>query len=511
MIRITTVLLLVAVLTTSSLYAQDQGQLAGKVTNDQGEVLPGIAVMLKDTRRGAATDVQGNYTILNIAPGQHTIVVSGVGLASQEVRVTVGARQTVRQDFLMREDATQMEEVVVQTESEAETLRLSAKAVQVIETREVKLKSADLGEVLAQTEGVNVQRAGGLGSNIRFALNGLSGDQVRFFYNGIPLNFTPYSFGIANVPVNVIDRVEIYKGVVPVQFGADALGGAVNLGPPEIYDGLAGSASYQVGSFGTHRVTASVNYADEQTGLFVVVGGFFDQANNNYEIDVAIDETQEDGTPTGRLRQATVRRFHDGYQAFGANLRIGIRDKKWANKLSIEGYYGDYDNQIQNSQSPGLIDQPSLGINEAVAGTPFGDLRFTSVSQGVNLHYNVSPVEKWELDLKAGYNDNERVSIDTSRNLYNWFGEVIRLQNQPGEFGLADHLITLSQSIFARSQLSYTLSERHIFKLSVAPTYAYRTGDDLLIDGEFDPALDEGELFDLVSGLEYTLQLADDK
>ncbi|MEM9834033.1 MAG: hypothetical protein AAF944_25605, partial [Bacteroidota bacterium] len=179
-----------------------------------------------------------------------------------------------------------------------------------------------------------------------------------------------------------------------------------------------------------------------------------------------------------------------------------------------------------NSQSPGLVDQPSLGINSAVAGTPFGDLRFTSFSQGVNLRYNVGGGDPasdrravatagtssgWELDLKAGYNYNERVSIDTSRNLYNWFGEVIRIQNQPGEFGLADHLITISQSGFVRSQLSYSLSERHAFKLSVAPTYAYRTGDDLLIDGEFDPALDEGELFDLVSGLEYTLKLADDK
>ena len=511
MIRITTLLLLAAVFSTSTLYSQNQGQLAGKVTDIQGESLPGIAVMLQGSSQGAATQIDGRYKLTNIAPGRHKIVVSGVGLASQEVSVSIQAGQTTQQDFVMQQDATQMEEVVIQAESEAEALRMSAKAVQVIDTREVKLKSADLGEVLAQTEGVNVQRAGGLGSNTRFALNGLSGDQVRFFYNDIPLDYTPYSFGIANVPVNMIDRVEIYKGVVPVQFGADALGGAVNLSPPEIYDGLAGSASYQVGSFGTHRVTANINYANEQTGLFVVAGGFFDQTDNNYEIDVAIDETREDGSPSGRLKQETVRRFHDGYQAYGANLRIGIRDKKWANELSVEGYYGDYDNEIQNSQSPGLIDQPSLGINEAVAGTPFGDLRFTSVSQGMNLYYNVNPAEKWELDLKAGYNDNERVSIDTSRNLYNWFGEVIRIQNQPGEFGLADHLITISQSAFARQQLSYTLSERHAFKLSVAPTYAYRSGDDLLIDGEFDPALDEGELFDLVSGLEYTLKLADDK
>ncbi len=224
MIRITIVLTGLSLVSMTTLFAQQAttGQLTGTVTNAQGEVMPGIAVMLKGSSQGVATQIDGRYKLTNIAPGRHKIVVSGVGLASQEVSVSIQAGQTTQQDFVMQQDATQMEEVVIQAESEAQTLRMSAKAVQVIEAHQVKLKSADLGEVLAQTEGVNVQRGGGLGSNTRFALNGLSGDQVRFFYNGIPLNYTPYSFGIANVPVNMIDRVEIYKGVVPVQFGADA-------------------------------------------------------------------------------------------------------------------------------------------------------------------------------------------------------------------------------------------------------------------------------------------------
>ncbi|MEM9834271.1 MAG: carboxypeptidase-like regulatory domain-containing protein [Bacteroidota bacterium] len=510
MTKLTTFLLAIIFSSATSLNAQTttSGQLSGTVTDVQGETMPGITIIL-DNGRGIATDVLGDFTLRDIAPGEHTVTISGVGYQTQTLPITLAAGESKQLTIRLDEDAQQLEEVVVRGKGEAEALRLSAKAVQVIETREVKLKAADLGEVIARVEGVNVQRAGGLGSNTRFALNGLSGDQVRFFYDGIPLNFTPYSFGIANVPVNMIDRVEIYKGVVPIQFGADALGGAVNLGPPPTYDGLAGSASYQIGSFGTHRATANINYANEQTGLFVVAGGFFDRTNNNYEIDVAISETREDGSPTGRLRQETIERFHDGYQAYGANLRVGIRDKRWANELSLEGYYGQYDNEIQNSQAPGLIDQPSLGINEAVAGSPFGEVRFTSFSQGVNLHYNVNPADNWELDLKVGYNDNERVSIDTSRNLYNWFGEVIRVKNVPGEFGLADHLITISKSGFARPQFSYTFSEQHALKLSVAPTYQFRTADDLLIDGPFDPALDEGELFDLVSGLEYTLKLGD--
>ncbi|MEM1216202.1 MAG: carboxypeptidase-like regulatory domain-containing protein [Bacteroidota bacterium] len=501
---------LLIVLWSSSLsLAQSSASLSGRVTDERGEPLIGITILLEATDLGTATDLAGNYRIENIPAGEYTVIVSGIGYETQRFALTCDSGAAVKRAISMQESTALLADVVVTAESEKTRMEGTAQAVQVLETKVAKLQSADLGDILAKTEGVNVQRGGGLGSGFRFALNGLSGDQIRFFYDGVPLDFSPYGFGIANVPVNMIDRIEVYKGVVPVQFGADALGGAVNLVPPGLRNGYSGSASYQLGSFGTHRVTANLNYADEKTGLFVAAGGFFDYTDNNYRIDVAVSETREDGTPTGRLEQATVERFHDAYRAYGGNLRLGIRDKKWANELSLEGYYGNYNNEIQNSQQPGLIDQPALGINQAVAGNPFGGVLFTSYSAGLNLDYNVDLHPKWELDLKAGYNYDQRVSVDTSRNLYNWFGEVIRLQNVPGELGIADHLITESQSLFARQQLTYQLSDRHAFKLSVAPTHQYRTADDLLIDGPFDPALDEGFLFDLVSGLEYTADLLD--
>ncbi|MEM1118803.1 MAG: carboxypeptidase-like regulatory domain-containing protein [Bacteroidota bacterium] len=487
------------------------GTLSGTVTDDRGEPLFGITILVKNTDRGEATDLDGQFTITNIPPSRYTLAVSGIGYEEQSFEVTVKTGNNELPTITLVESTTLLDGVTVTAQSEKTRLESTAQAIEVIETKEVKLQSADLGEIMAKTEGVNVQRSGGLGSGFRFSLNGLSGDQVRFFFDGVPLNFSPYGFGIANVPVNMIDRVEIFKGVVPVQFGADALGGAVNLVPPSVRNGWSGAASYQTGSFGTHRVTGNLNYADEQTGLFVVAGGFFDYTDNNYKIDVAVDEMREDGTPTGRLKQVTVRRFHDAYQAYGANLKIGIRDKKWADELSLEAYYGNYDNEIQNSQSPGLIDEPSLGISQAVAGNPFGELRFTSVSKGLNLNYRLTPNDQWDIHLQAGYNDDERVSIDTSRNLYNWFGEVIRVNRTAGEFELPDNLITISQAYYARQQVAYKFSPQHALKLSVAPTYSYRTGDDLLVDGPNDPALDEGFLFDLVTGLEYTAKLLDER
>ncbi|MEM0940809.1 MAG: carboxypeptidase-like regulatory domain-containing protein [Bacteroidota bacterium] len=493
-------------LSFQSALTQTSANLSGNIIDDQSrEGILGITIHIKGINKAAITDSRGEYLIKDIQPRTYLIEVSDVGYQKQTMQVRFEKSQEMTRSITLKASTLELDEVVIVAKSEAQELELSAKSAQVIETGEVKLKSADLGEVMAQTEGVNVQRADGLGSNTRFSLNSLSGDQIQFFYDGIPLNFTPYAFGITNVPVNVIDRVEIYKGVVGTHsvWSRCLLGGAVNLASPEGYNGFAESVSYQVGSSNTHRVTGSINYANDKTRLFVVAVGFYDYTDNDYKIDVAIPNEQ------GQLQQETVRRFHVGYQAYGANVRFGIRNKAWVNELSLESYYKDYNNEVQNSQAPELIDQPSLVINQALAGSPFGEVRFTSFSLGANLYYNVNLSSKWELDLKAWHNYNERVTIDTSRNLYNWFGEVIRTQNQPGEFGIADHLITKSENIFARKQLSYRLSNNHSLKLALAPTYQYRTADDLLIPGEFDPTLDKGLPFDLISGIEYTAELLD--
>ncbi|MEO1333182.1 MAG: TonB-dependent receptor plug domain-containing protein, partial [Myxococcota bacterium] len=117
-------------------------------------------------------------------------------------------------------DSSEAEVIVVEGQSGAQALEDSAAAVDVIRTARDKKKSADLGEVLARTQGISVRRSGGLGSPERISLNGLTDDQIRFFIDGVPLAFAGYPFGVANVPVNLIERVEVYRGVVPVAFGA---------------------------------------------------------------------------------------------------------------------------------------------------------------------------------------------------------------------------------------------------------------------------------------------------
>ncbi|MEM6895709.1 MAG: TonB-dependent receptor [Bacteroidota bacterium] len=485
--------------------AQSTKSIKGQIFDERGKALPYANILVEKLGIGSVADANGRYHLLGIPTGTHILLVKVLGYKQQRRTIVVDGKNLYNINFSLEEAPQNLKEVVVKGKGQAQRLEESAQAVTVVRTGTVKLQTADLGEVLAKTQGVSVQRSGGLGSPTRFALNGLSGDQIRFFYNGIPLDFSPYVFGIANVPVNAVERIDVYKGVVPIQFGADALGGAVNLVSSEPVERFNGSASYQIGSFNTHRATLSLGFQDGQTGLFATTGGFFDYSDNNYKIDVAVSD------PQGQLSQESLERFHDAYRAYGINISLGIKGRKWANELSLEGYYGDYSNEIQNSQAPGLIDLPQFGINNAVAGNPFGELVFTSFSAGANIRYNANLSKNWEIDVKGGYNYNERESFDVTNNLYDWFGEVVRVQNQPGEFGPADNLITKSESIFLRQRTKFELNGKHQLQLSVAPTHAFRTGDDLLIDGPLDPALDEGRLFDFVVGLEHQMELFEEK
>src|SRR4051812_37457130 len=205
------------------------------------------------------------------------------------------------------------EQVEIVDKSEAQNQRESARAITVIETRQARERSADLGEVLSRAQGIQVRRSGGLGSEARFSLDGLYDEQIRVFLDGIPLRFAGLGLGIANVPVELVERVEVHRGVVPIALGADALGGAIDLITDPSWVNR-GSASYEVGSFGTHRATLTARAHDPGTGVALGLALFFDRAKNNYVIDVDVPDAQ------GQPHPVRVRRFHDAYTAAGGSV-----------------------------------------------------------------------------------------------------------------------------------------------------------------------------------------------
>ncbi|MET0343027.1 MAG: TonB-dependent receptor plug domain-containing protein [Polyangiales bacterium] len=381
-------------------------------------------------------------------------------------------------------------DVEVRTRSRADKLRRSALAVGVLELREAKRGAQDLGEVLARAEGVGVRRAGGLGSDQRLSLAGLEGEQVRVFLDGLPLELSGYPFGLANVPVNALERVEIYRGVVPIQLGADALGGAVSLVGSTPRAGVHAVGSYQGGSFDTHRGTAEVSVM--RGGLFARAFGFADYTENDYE--VTVDEAKPDGTPY----VARVKRFHDAYRAEGGHLTLGAVDQPWARRLLVRAFLTDYRKEVQNN---------------VLMTRPYGDATTGGLSTGATVSYQHQPTEHLSLDASGGYTHSITRMHDLTTCIYDWFG-VCKQGQLHGELpGGPKNVRQTQHAVYARATARHELPHGQAVSLSLAPTYYQRGGNDRYEPrpGARDPLDVDRRLSNVVVGAEYALAAFDDK
>ncbi len=375
-------------------------------------------------------------------------------------------------------------EVTALSLSTAEGLRRSAQAVKVIETEEARRQSADMGELLARQQGVAVRRSGGLGSGERLSLNGLSNDQIRFFLDGIPLDMAGYPFGVSNVPVNLVERVELFSGVVPVRLGADALGGAVNL-VSERQGGTGLSASYEMGSFETRRLTLGGRYGHAPSGLFARVDGFSDTTENSYPVEVEIADEK------GQVSQATVRRFHDGYEATGGGIEVGFRDRPWAKLVKTRLYLSSYDKEYQHG---------------ATMAVPYGGVVYGEQLLGGSVWYEQGLSARLSLEWVGAYSQARGRFLDTSDCVYGWYGQCIRKRGRPGEVASVPHdQVTIERTGFSRLNLRWQPTPSEALLLSNAVTLSTRTGDERRQSDPSarDPLTAERELMTLVSGLEF--------
>jgi vitamin B12 transporter len=385
-------------------------------------------------------------------------------------------------------------EITVQGQPEAERVRRSSDAVHVVETEVAKRETADLGEVLARNQGVGVQRSGGLGSDTRFSLNGLTDDQVRFFLDGVPLELAGYPFGVANVPVNLVERVEIYRGVVPIRFGADALGGGVNLVSERDVRGTHAAASFQGGSFGTYRVTLGARHLHEPSGWFTRLNAFFDRARNDYPMNVLTPDAR------GREVAARVYRFHDAYAAEGANVETGFVNKAWAKRLLLRAFVTRYDKEIQH--------------NLMMTFNPYGDVTLGESVGGVSLRYENTFARRFTIKAVGGYSYSALVYRDVGECVYDWFGQCLRGRPQPGERrGRAEDQLYTEHAGFARVTAEFRVRRGHTLTVSTAPTLISRTGDERRqVNQEArDPLSAQRALTTVVSGVEYQLKALDDR
>lgn len=133
-------------------------------------------------------------------------------------------------DYFDESQIKELEEVsIVAKRSEIREMREAAMPVSVVSVKQLEGTTTNINDALARTTGVTVRNTGGVGSASRISVRGLEGKRMGIYIDEAAMGqFSDY-MSFNDVPTDMIERIEIYKGIVPYRFGGSALGGAVNV------------------------------------------------------------------------------------------------------------------------------------------------------------------------------------------------------------------------------------------------------------------------------------------
>ena len=452
---------------TISVSAQQNAIISGEVIDSTGVII-GASAILKGTKIGATTDGNGRFQIKSVKPGNYTLIVSYIGFQTIVREISLKENQNLQLNFVLQSDNNNLKIVDVRGRTVVNEIKQSAFTVNAIDLKTFQNTSADLNTILNKSTGVKVRETGGMGSDFNFTLNGLSGRQIRFFIDGIPMESFGSSFGLNNIPVNLAERIEVYKGVVPVELGADALGGAVNIITNQSASKFL-DASISYGSFNTTRAAVSGKYTDQKTGMYLNLNAYHNYSDNNYlmrsnpKYDAAIKVTDENGA----LVERDVRRFHSAYRSTAGQIGIGVANKKWADKLELNMLYSDMYKEIQTGAT-----------QDKVIGEVTNNEKFFMPS----LKYKKTNFLTKGLTATVFASTSiQRSHVpDTSNYFYTWSGKG-RDEPISGElYGIKNIYHYRNTASLARANFSYEINENNSFNANYNYShFARRATEDL--------------------------------
>ncbi len=482
-------LMLFACLFTGVAVANAQpAMLSGRVLSSEKEIIDFATVYLKGTNQGGITNAEGIYH-LKARAGRYTLVVSAVGYKTVEMPIELQSGQRQKQNITLTADVQQLDEVTVVSTGVSRVKRSAFNAV-AVDTKELQNTTKNLSEALAKAPGMKLRESGGVGSDMQVMMDGFSGKHVKVFIDGIPQEGTGSSFGLNNIPVGFAERIEVYKGVVPVGFGTDAIGGVINIVTNKQRHRWFADASYSYGSFNTHK--SNVRFGQTlKNGFTYEINAFQNYSDNDYYVDAPVLNFE-----TGSFNEkelARVRRFNDTYHNEAVVAKAGFVDQKWADRLMLGFIWSHMYKDIQT------------GVRQK---TVFGEKHRFGHSLIPSVEYSKRNLLLKGLDLmlSANYNRNATTNVDTAHYKYNWLGEKSPL-NTPGEqsrqYSRADN-----DNWNATATLNYRAGRIHLFTLNhVLSTFRRDNTSLLAAEAQTDPIAKQTRKN--ITGLSYRLMPSD--
>ncbi len=327
-------------------------------------------------------------------------------------------------------------------------VRNSAFNATAINTSDLVNTTRTLSETLNSAPGMKIRESGGVGSDMAVTMDGFSGRHVKVFIDGVPQEGVGNSFGLNNIPVSFAERIEVYRGVVPVGFGSDAIGGVINVVTGRRQRRWFVDASYSYGSFNTHR--SHVNFGQTlDNGFKYEISAFQNYSDNNYWVDSPVEDFATGAINRRQLEH--VQRFNDTYHNEAVVARVGVVNKSWADRLLFGFTYSNMYKEVQT------------GVRQEIV---YGQKHRRSHSLMPSVEYVKRDLVLPGLDvvLNATYNHDLTANIDTASVKYNWRGETAPL-NSPGEQSFQNSRAH-NNNWAATATVNYAVGEHHLFTVN---------------------------------------------
>ena len=474
---------LLLLLTTSSLWAQNTAELSGKITDKATQKpLIGADIYLKELKKGANADTQGNFHLKGIPEGNYTILCSYLGYQTFSKKIYLKGQE--RLDISLKEQAEEISGVTVSGKSIAHQKKEESMPVTVIDMSNMRGTVSNVQDILAKTVGVTLRTSGGVGSSSRISVRGLEGKRIGFFIDELPMTEQTDYLDINDIPVDMIDRIEIYKGVVPARFGGSSLGGAINIVIREYPDKYA-DLSYGYESFNTHKAQGVFKRNLKARGLVFGIGGGYTTSDNNYTFDSPYREG---------LR---ITRNHDKYRKYiiGGSFKA---KKWWFDEVEFEPVVVKTYKEIQGIE----YDIREAHSESLMAGLANKLTKDNFLTEGLNF------------DMFSGVVLTKMNFIDKATRRYEWDGSSYPTPSRyGGEVGYNFPSDSDDQklSFINKTNLEYIINERHSFNFNSVFSIAKGTPKDELKTLSLGKQVNfDSRMHSWVSGVTYDLRSLDD-
>lgn len=454
-----------------------KGRITGIVVDSSTEEpLEGATIYIKELQKGEVADRRGYFHFDNLPLGIHTLSIQYIGYRSQNVEILLSQEYSQREVIRLESEVLSLNEVVVMKKSKARKLREQAMPVSVYDMKQLQGTVNNLEDILSKTIGVTIRSQGAIGSASRLSLRGLEGKRIGFFIDESPINENSDFLHINDIPIDMIERIEIYKGVVPAKFGGSGVGGAINIVlkeyPPRYMD-----INYSFGSFNTHKFNSILKQNFAKQGIEIGGGLYYTHSNNNYKMELPLEK--------GKV----IRRDHDRYNQLGGGIQVKAR-RWWFDEMELE-----LEGVKSNKEIQGVVEN----IREAHS-------KGYSFHTGLDLKKKDFFLEGLDLNSSTGYGYSVYHYCDTAKVRYDWDMNSYPTNSiYGGEVGMYPSFLTMRKNSFGnKTNLDYLFNEKHSLSLNSLFKMAFGNPSNSFLEKVVEKKLNfDSKMASLVMGLGY--------